>query len=97
MAAEHPTVHFPNSTYLPVAIDSDRPLSIALTLQNSPILFGCRTGICGTCLVSAAGNLSAPTPEEQEVLDILAPKAPTARLACQIQLTGDCSLTPLKP
>ena len=91
------TVHFANSSYPPIAIDSDRPLSSALTLQNSPILFGCRTGICGTCLVLATGHLVAPTPEEQEVLDILAPNTSTARLACQIQPTGDLSLTPLKP
>lgn len=91
------SVHFPNSEYPTVALGNNQPLSIALTLKNSPILFGCRTGICGTCLVSATGNLVPPTPEEKEVLDILAPHEPTARLACQIQPAGDLSLTPLKP
>lgn len=88
-------VHFPDSQYPAVTINN-QPLSIALTLQNSPILFGCRTGICGTCLVSATGELLPPTSEEKEVLSILAPQNPAARLACQIHATGDLSLSPLK-
>ncbi|MEM9905564.1 MAG: 2Fe-2S iron-sulfur cluster-binding protein [Cyanobacteria bacterium P01_D01_bin.44] len=89
----HNIVHFPNTPYASVAVDSQHPLSVSLTLQNSPILFGCRTGICGTCLVSATGDMVPPDSEEQEVLDILAPDCPTARLACQIQPTGNLSLT----
>lgn len=91
------TISFPNSPHPPIFVLHNQPLSTALTLQNAPILFGCRTGICGTCLVSATGNLIPPTPEEQEVLDILAPNHPTARLACQIQPASNVSLTPLKP
>ena len=91
------TIQFPNTDYRPVSVDTSDPLSIALTLQNSPILFGCRTGICGTCLVLATGNMLAPNADEQEVLSILAPNYPTARLACQITPTGDLSLTPLNP
>ena len=96
------TVHFPDSAYSPVTIstvilDTSKPLSAALTLQNSPILFGCRTGICGTCLVLATGDLLPPDAEEQEVLAILAPHSPHARLACQVKLTGSISLTPFTP
>ena len=96
-ASSH-TIHFPtNSTYSPVTTDTGKPLSAALTLQNSPILFGCRTGICGTCLVLATGDLLPPEAEEQEVLAILAPHLPNARLACQIKLTTSISLTPFTP
>jgi ferredoxin len=91
------TISFPTTYNQPATVDSTKPLSISLTLQNSPILFGCRTGICGTCLVLATGNLLPPDAEEQEVLAILAPDVPTARLACQITPTGDLSLTPLTP
>ena len=91
------TINFPNSTYSPVAIDDCNSLSTALTLQNSPILFGCRTGICGTCLVLATGDLLPPDAEEQEVLAILAPDSSNARLACQVKPTGSIFLTPFTP
>ncbi len=85
-------ISFPHTDYLPIAVEAGEPLSAVLTLQNSPILFGCRTGICGTCLVSARGEMLAATEEEQEVLDILASGNLTARLACQIRTTGDIAL-----
>ena len=63
-----------------------------LDVRNSPILFGCRTGICGTCLIEieavSDGHLADPLPDELEVLDIVAPANPRARLACQLQLTA---------
>ena len=91
------TVSFPNSTHPPVELSEDTPLSLGLTLENSPILFGCRTGICGTCLVSATGDLEAPDAEEQEMLDVLTPDCSSARLACQIKAGENISLTPIKP
>lgn len=90
-------IHFPNTDYDSVTLSPQETLSTQLTLQNSPILFGCRTGICGTCLVSARGNMLSPRAEEQEVLTILAADCADARLACQIKPIGDISLTPLKP
>ncbi|MEL6350532.1 MAG: 2Fe-2S iron-sulfur cluster-binding protein [Cyanobacteria bacterium J06627_28] len=91
------TIHFPNTDYEPVTLQSDDTLSLCLTQQNSPILFGCRTGICGTCLVSATGKMAPPTADEQEVLALFAPDCATARLACQLKHQGALSLTPLKP
>ncbi|MGD1863503.1 MAG: 2Fe-2S iron-sulfur cluster-binding protein [Phormidesmis sp.] len=90
-------IDFPNTDFSSVTVGFRERLLNALTLQNSPILFGCRTGICGTCLVSAVGNMLPPDTEEQEVLSMLAPNCPTARLACQLTPTGALSLTPLKP
>lgn len=95
--SSHHTIHFPNTNYKSVTIQKNDTLSLCLTQQNSPILFGCRTGICGTCLVSATGEMAPPTNDEQEVLTLLAPNCPNARLACQIKHHGDLLLTPLKP
>ena len=73
---------FPQSNYSPLTIPTHEPLALYLTPQNSPILFGCRTGICGTCLVIVDGETSPPDADEQEVLKMLAPDQPQARLAC---------------
>jgi ferredoxin len=83
------TIHFPNTSYPAIALDCEQNLSEHLTVQNSPILFGCRTGICGTCLVKVTGSISPAQADEQELLDAIAPAIPNARLACQICLTAD--------
>jgi ferredoxin len=70
-------------------------LSEHLTVQNSPVLFGCRTGICGTCLVSIKGDIPPASEEEKEILEIFASLNHHARLACQIQLTNDIEISPL--
>ena len=44
-------IEFPNTRYKPVSLPAGAKLSEELTIINSPVLFGCRTGICGTCLV----------------------------------------------
>jgi ferredoxin len=54
------------------------------------ILYGCREGECGTCLVeivSGAENLSEPSVLEDQVLkSVLASR--NYRLACQAQVLG---------
>ncbi|PKL79142.1 MAG: ferredoxin [Candidatus Melainabacteria bacterium HGW-Melainabacteria-1] len=70
-------------------------LSEVLDVLNSPVLFGCRTGICATCLVRVhAGmeNLPPADENEQEVLEIYAEDQPDCRLACQLKLRGDVTL-----
>lgn len=94
MLSDRCTVHFPDSSYPSIVLEN--PQSQQLTVENSPVLFGCRTGICGTCLVLVKGNVSPPQPDEQEVLQILAPDTPDARLACQIQLMGDVEIRKMK-
>ena len=81
--------------YPDIHLNQDDNLSEHLTVQNSPILFGCRTGICGTCLVSIKGDIPPPSEEEKEILEIFAPENKQARLACQIQLTNDIEISPL--
>lgn len=86
---------FPNTDYVPLALEPHQPLAEQLTVQNSPVLFGCRTGICGTCLVTVTGNLPLPSIAEQEILDMLAPGNPQARLACQLDVMGEIAIAPL--
>lgn len=80
-------IAFPGTDYPPVALQPHQNLSEHLTIQNSPVLFGCRTGICGTCLVEVVGEIPPPQADEREMLDALAVSNPNARLACQIDLT----------
>lgn len=89
------TIHFPGTTFEPFQLAPHQKLADHLTAQNSPILFGCRTGICGTCLVAVAGEVPPPQDEEQELLDILAAEHPQARLACQLDVTNDIAIAPL--
>lgn len=90
------TISFFVNDYTPITLEFHQNLSEHLTIQNSPVLFGCRTGICGTCLVEVIGDIPPPQPDEQEMLDALAPNYPNARLACQINLTADIEIHRLK-
>jgi len=87
-------VEFPGTDFTPVEIAEGSNLSEVLTAENSPVLFGCRTGICGTCLssVDAAGQLEAPDPEEQEVLEVISEDEPNARLCCQLSISCDLKI-----
>lgn len=92
-------VDFPGSRFLPLELPMGAKLSEVLTVQNSPILFGCRTGICGTCLITLevgeGGEIKAPDKAEREVLDMIADHEPKARLACQIKVTCPMSIATL--
>ena len=85
-------VQFSGTNYQPIYVEKNQKISEYLTIENSPVLFGCRTGICGTCLVVVEGDIPPPSSEEKEILEILAPDKPKARLACQIQLTNDITI-----
>lgn len=89
-------ISFPGTNYLPISLQIYDNLSNHLTIQNSPVLFGCRTGICGTCLVEVIGDIPAAKADEQEMLDTLAPNIKNARLACQIDLTNDLDIRSLE-
>lgn len=88
-------IEFPGTEFEPLVLKQDASLVTELTAVNCPILFGCRSGICGTCLVEAEhedGAITAPAKDELEVLEIFAPGNPAARLACQMRLTGNLRL-----
>ncbi|MDJ0737797.1 MAG: 2Fe-2S iron-sulfur cluster-binding protein [Nostocaceae cyanobacterium] len=93
MTSQHHTIKFPTTNHQPITLEKHQKLSEHLTIENSPVLFGCRTGICGTCLVIIKGDIPPPSAEEKEILEIFAPGNPQARLACQIQLTNDIEIT----
>jgi ferredoxin len=85
-------IKFPDSERSSIAVPGNERLSDCLTIQNSQVLFGCRTGICGTCLIAIQGEVSPPDAPEQEILEIFAPNNPLARLACQIVVTSDLEI-----
>lgn len=98
---DHYHVSFSPATHPPVTLDGGAILSEHLTIANSPVLFGCRTGICGTCLIEVEaehnGQLRAPAADELELLDIIAPDIARARLACQIALSADIRIHYIGP
>jgi ferredoxin len=94
-------VSFSPESHPPVGLARGSVLSEHLTLENSPVLFGCRTGICGTCLVEVeeevSGRLPAPSADESELLEIIAPDISRARLACQLELRADIKVRYIGP
>lgn len=86
-------VRFEDGSHAPVELPPHAQLSEYLDVQNSPVLFGCRTGICGTCVIKVSGSLAPPSRDEQETLELVAPDEPCARLACQLDLTCDIDIT----
>jgi ferredoxin len=70
-------------------------LSEEVNITNCPILFGCRTGICGTCLVNVKDGADKITPagsDELEFLDIVGGPHENPRLACMFKVLGDVEL-----
>jgi ferredoxin len=87
--SEEYLVEFVDSSFPPCKIPKGENLSEYLHACNSPILFGCRSGLCGVCLVEVVeGHLPEPNDEEREALQVYANGNPKARLACQIQVHG---------
>jgi ferredoxin len=86
-------VSFSSAGHDSVSLERGSILSERLSIANSPLLFGCRTGICGTCLIEVEtqenGELAYPSADEKELLELIAPGNPRARLACQIELRAD--------
>jgi ferredoxin len=62
--------------------------------HDTSILFGCRDGACGACMVrvlSGAENLSPMKDDEKDFLETMAAE-PNERLACQCKVFGDVTL-----
>jgi ferredoxin len=90
-------IEFPDTPFTPVQLPHMASMSLHLTVQNSPLLFGCRSGLCGTCLIEVEANepLPAPDSNELEALEIYAPGNPRARLACQLLVSTDLRIRKL--
>ncbi|TAL38454.1 MAG: (2Fe-2S)-binding protein [Alphaproteobacteria bacterium] len=92
-------ISFPDTPHAPATLPEGANLSETLTVMNSPMLFGCRAGICGTCLIQVEDGyerLVPPTAEEQEALEVYAPGNPKARLGCQMRLTVDVAIKKIR-
>jgi ferredoxin len=77
-----------------VEVTRGSTLTDACTTHHLPVVFGCRAGLCGTCLVqvlSGAASLSAPTAHETRLLEVLH-ASPDWRLACQCTVLGHVRL-----
>ena len=75
-----------------IEVESGKHLSESLDATNSPILFGCRTGICGTCLIKVLDgqeNITPPCDDEAEFLEIVAEGDKDMRLACKVVIDGN--------
>lgn len=84
-------IEFPGTRFAAQELPTRACLPLYLTVQNSPLLFGCRSGLCGTCLIEVEGEggvAEPPTADEIEALDIYAPGNAKARLACQLVPLG---------
>ena len=85
-------ISFPGTSFPDVEVPADDFLSLHLTAANSPLLFGCRAGLCGTCLIEVVAHDRssdlAVSAEEREALALYAPDRPDARLACQVRASG---------
>jgi ferredoxin len=88
-------IEFTDRRFAPLELEVGQPLAEVLTIQNSPVLFGCRTGLCGTCIVAVTGDMTAATPAELELLELYGADDPAARLACQLDIRGDVMMAKL--
>lgn len=86
------TVRFADRRWAPVPIAAGTGLAEVLDVHNSPVLFGCRTGLCATCLAEVEGDIPPPDAEEREMLAIHAPDNPRARLLCQVRTVADLTV-----
>ena len=62
--------------------------------HDTSILFGCRDGACGACMVKVlegAEKLSPMLEDEKDFLETMAAE-PDERLACQCKVFGDVKL-----
>lgn len=62
--------------------------------HETSILFGCRDGACGACMIKVidgAENLSTMQDHERDFLETMAAED-DERLACQCRVTGDVKI-----
>jgi ferredoxin len=70
------------------------PLMNVADRTKASIPFGCRNGICGTCIMKVnkgMENLSAPEEKEKNTLQMFG-AGPQNRLTCQCKVNGDVEI-----
>lgn len=77
-----------------VEVDAGTDLQTVAEREETFLSFGCRNGMCGTCLVTVVSgmrHLNPPTKEEETTLGELGAGI-NQRLACQLTVSGDIEL-----
>lgn len=92
-------IEFPETSFEPLELPEGASLIEYLTPDNSPVLFGCCSGVCATCLIELEtdGKVVPPKEEELETLEIYAEENPKVRLACQLRLTANLKIKKINP
>ncbi|GAB6040664.1 2Fe-2S iron-sulfur cluster-binding protein [Endothiovibrio diazotrophicus] len=87
-------------TFADIGVTVNAPVGIRVIELSekvgSAIIYGCREGDCGTCLmevVEGANNLTSPSVLEDKLLRE-ASAGRNHRIACQAQVLGDCTVKP---
>ena len=73
-------------------------LADAAELALVGLVFGCRAGACGTCVIEVTAgptHFSPPEDKERSMLSFLGFEQTTIRLACQCRLQGDVTIKQL--
>lgn len=79
---------------LTVEVAQDYPLIDMAEDYDTSILFGCRDGACGACMIrvkEGAENLSPMEDDERDFLETMAAED-DERLACQCKVRGDVTI-----
>ena len=77
-----------------IEVREDYPMIDMCEEHDTSILFGCRDGACGACMIrvlEGASNLSPMQDDERDFLETMAAE-PDERLACQCRVKGDVKI-----
>lgn len=77
-----------------IDVTNDYPLINLSEEHDTSILFGCRDGACGACMIKVldgSENINKMDEDEQDFLETMAAE-PNERLACQCKVTGDVTI-----
>ncbi|MGE0173664.1 MAG: 2Fe-2S iron-sulfur cluster-binding protein [Oligoflexales bacterium] len=88
-----PKVHITTDN-LTLDVDNNYALIDMCETHDTSILFGCRDGACGACMIrvlEGAENLSPMADDEKDFLETMAAE-PNERLACQCRVRGDVKI-----
>jgi len=79
---------------LTIDVAQDYPLIDLSEQHDTSILFGCRDGACGACMIKVVANpanLSPMLDHEKDFLETMSAE-PNERLACQCKVLGDVTI-----
>lgn len=77
-----------------IEVRDNYPLIDMCEEHDTSILFGCRDGACGACMIKiidGAEHISPMQDHEKDFLETMA-AAPNERLACQCRVSGDITI-----